>query len=372
MSEVLLLTQPRDVHAFAVAEALRRKGGRPVLWHTSDFPSQMGESVAFRGTAARTKLKGPELDLIDPNFVTVWHRRPSFALDSKLLHPADQRFAELECNVFRRSLFSIMLKNSFWVNPPDAAVVASRKLVQHTAALEVGLQVPDTLYTNDPDEIRGFIREHGGKIIYKPFQGISWQGNETSWMPYTSLLQEDQLVSDEILRSVPGIYQELIEKDSEARVTVIGKHLLSAKILSQDTTGGRVDWRKAYDELKMEPLELPDEISGRCLALLDKLGLVFGCFDFIIKPGGEFVFLEVNEMGQFLFVESYTGLPLLDAFSEFLLQGRVDFQWDRSQKAIAYHDVREKADFEAAASAARHVSAPVQTIWEGRGDPPKR
>ena len=348
------------------------QGGQTVLWHTSDFPSQTGESVLFRGATATTKIKGPELDLTDPQFFTVWHRRPSFALNPNLLHPADQRFAELECNVFRRSLLSTLLRDSFWVNRPDAAIVASRKLVQHKAALEVGLRVPDTLYSNDPDEIRSFIRSHGGRIIYKPFQGLTWQDNETSWMPYTSLLQEDQLIPDEILRSVPGIYQELVDKDFEARVTMIGKYPFAAKIFSQDTRGGRVDWRKAYDELKMEPLELSGKIAERCLELLTKLGLVFGCFDFIITPGGEFVFLEVNEMGQFLFVESYTGLPLLDAFSEFLLQGRVDFHLNRSQPKIQYEDVRAKAECQANASALRHTSAPAQTIWEGRGEPPRR
>lgn len=30
-----------------------------------------------------------------------------------------------------------------------------------------------------------------------------------------------------------------------------------------------------------------------------KLGIIFGCFDFIVTPDEEYVFLEVNPMGQF-------------------------------------------------------------------------
>ena len=39
------------------------------------------------------------------------------------------------------------------------------------------------------------------------------------------------------------------------------------------------------------------------------------------------MFLEVNEAGQFLFVEEYTGLPLLDAFCEFLIAADPTFEY---------------------------------------------
>ena len=52
-------------------------------------------------------------------------------------------------------------------------------------------------------------------------------------------------------------------------------------------------------------------------------------------------------MGQFLFVERYCGLPLLDAFAEFLLQGRVDFDWSAPAVTVRYAD----PDFEATAAA---------------------
>ncbi len=59
----------------------------------------------------------------------------------------------MECTVFRRSLLSIIARDAFWVNPPDSASFASRKLVQHQVALEVGFKLPDTLYSNDSKEI---------------------------------------------------------------------------------------------------------------------------------------------------------------------------------------------------------------------------
>ena len=35
-------------------------------------------------------------------------------------------------------------------------------------------------------------------------------------------------------------------------------------MLSQETETGRLDWRKAYHELRMEPYEVPPGIASRC------------------------------------------------------------------------------------------------------------
>ncbi len=54
---ILILSRPTDAHAFAVAEALRRKGAEAVLWHTTDFPSRSRESVRFDGRRAHGEVR---------------------------------------------------------------------------------------------------------------------------------------------------------------------------------------------------------------------------------------------------------------------------------------------------------------------------
>jgi hypothetical protein len=115
---------------------------------------------------------------------------------------------------------------------------------------------------------------------------------------------------------------------------MIGVHALTAKVRSD-----HLDWRKSYDELAMEPFDAPKPIIVACRALMERLGLVFGCFDFIVTPDGRYVFLEVNQMGQFLFVERYTRLPLLDCFTEMLVAGRPDFAWSAARARHAYDDI---------------------------------
>jgi glutathione synthase/RimK-type ligase-like ATP-grasp enzyme len=335
---VLILTFPGDAHAVAVAAALRRKGAVPVPWFTPDFPTRTGETLAFEGGRLSCRVQGPEIEPGGGRIDTVWNRRPTHALDPAVLHPADRPFAERSCEIFRRSLFDLLAPEAFWVNP-DPAVRRNSKPLQHAAALEVGLETPDTLYTNDPEEIRRFLRRQGGRIVYKPLLTPLWKAADAYLSPYTNVLTEESLVEDKLLRAAPGIFQALVPKAWELRLTVMGRHVLGARVLSQETEHGRLDWRRSYAELRMEPCAVDADLAERSIALLERLGLVFGCFDFVVTPEGRAVFLEVNQMGQFLFVEEYTGQPLLDAFAELLLQGRPDFTWSPERAEVRFSDV---------------------------------
>jgi glutathione synthase/RimK-type ligase-like ATP-grasp enzyme len=369
-NRILIFTEADDFHAIAVAEALDRKGAAATLWATSDFPTRSDESVSFGADGRRTlRIRGGGLDLLNPAFDVVWRRRPTYVLDRGALHPADRAFAENECSMFRRSLYRLLAPEAYWVNPVDGAARAGSKILQHEAAGTVGLTMPATVFTNSPREIREFLCRPGA-TVYKPLSPAGWKDEDRHFMPYTTLVTEANLVADEVLRQTPGIFQKLVPKAYELRVTVIGRQVLAAKVHSQETAKGKLDWRRSYDELRFERACLPPEVSERCLALLDKLGLVFGCFDFVVTPEGEHVFLEVNEMGQFLFVERYCGLPLLDAFAEFLLQGRPDFEWCEAGVTVRYGD----AEFETAATAraaafrAAHVASPEGLTDEGKGN----
>ena len=99
-----------------------------------------------------------------------------------------------------------------------------------------------------------------------------------------------------------------------------------------------------------------------CQRLREKLGLIFGCIDLVVTPDGEYVFLEINEMGQFLFVEQATGLPLLDAFSELLIQARPDFVFDPRSPGLRYDDVLEAVRTWYETPSPEHVTPP-QNFW---------
>ncbi|MGH7484237.1 MAG: hypothetical protein ACREMY_01365 [bacterium] len=363
---VLILTQAGDVHAHAVDIALRQKGIESRLYFSSDFPSRETESVLFRD---RRKLLwlGTLGAVAEEEIRTVWRRRPAYVLDRDKLHPSDRQFAEWQCMAFRSALFDVLAPQAFWVNRPEVAARASRKILQHQLALEVGLSVPETLYSNDPNAIRCFLRRQGGEGVYKTFLSMVWEAPDTHWLPYTSRVSEGDLVEDAILRAVPGIYQALVPKAFELRVTFIGKRAFAARLLSQQTSDGQLDWRQAYGELRMEPHTLSPAVAERCWRLMKAFGLNFGCFDFVVTPEGEHVFLEVNEMGQWLFIETETGMPLLDAFCSFLATGSVEYTCD-DRAEVRYADVMAETKAAAEASSSEHVEAAGGVAKEGVGE----
>ena len=255
-------------------------------------------------------------------------------------------------------MLGLIAPEAVWVNPPDAAITAGYKMLQHSAATALGFATPATLYSNDPRQIRDFVRSQGGEVVYKPLRGLPWRGEESIWMSFTSRLTEDKLVEDDLLRNAPGIYQQLIPKAFELRVTVMGDCILTAKIESQDTQHGTLDWRRAPEEIKACAFELPSEVDDLCLRLMARLGIVFGCFDFIVTPEGDHIFLEVNEAGQFLFLEQDTGLPLLDRFSDFLLYGSSNANGSKGKAEVSYADVLPRVRVEMEKATALHCLSP--------------
>jgi hypothetical protein len=55
--------------------------------------------------------------------------------------------------------------------------------------------------------------------------------------------------------------------------------------------------------------------------LVRKLGLVYSTIDMKLTDEGEYVFLELNPGGQYLYIEILTGIPLTGAFAKLLANG---------------------------------------------------
>lgn len=324
------------------------------------------ETLRFGARGPSLEIRGPDLEVDPATITTVWNRRPSVALDPGVLDPADVEFAERSLDILRRSLLQLLRPDAFWVNPPEA-VATGTKPVQLAHAQEAGFRVPETLITNDPDSIRRFLAEQGGRMVFKPLTVSFWRDGEEIRTPYTQIITREDLVDDELLRAAPGIYQEPVAKAYEVRLTMMGRHPLAVRLFSQDTDAGRVDWRKSYGELVMEPMEVPPDVLEKAAGFLESMGLVFGCLDLIVTPDGEWVFIENNQGGQFLFLEQEAGLPVLDAFCEFLLQGRPDFDWSPDDAELSLADFEQPA-MEWIANLSEDHTQRTDPSWSETGD----
>ncbi len=117
------------------------------------------------------------------------------------------------------------------------------------------------------------------------------------------------------------MFQEYVQKSFEVRVTAVGETIFAAAIHSQMSPRSRVDWRRYdLDHTPYEPHSLPRVIEEKCYKLMAILGLHYGALDFIVQPDGKYVFLEINPVGQWGWIEYLTGLPITEAIADLLIE----------------------------------------------------
>lgn len=356
---ILIHTIPDDLHAAAVKVALKSKGIEAITWYTGDFPSQQELTVKLSGSESpRYSVLGKHHDIKSLDEIsTVWHRRiPRFQRAPDVVDEFDAPFVTDEISNFLCTSIPLIGQDAFWVNDYAASQYADNKLVQLKAASRAGIGIPATIATNSPDELRAFVEEMGErKVIYKPFRGYNWTYADKRRTTYTKIFTLADLPADALLEACPGIYQEYTEKHVELRVTVMGKLCVTVALHSDD----KEDWRVSSEmrKLRASKHKLPQIVEEQCLAIMSRLNLVFGCIDLILTPEGEYVFLEVNEMGQFLWVEYLVpDINLLENFCHFLASGDRDFSGSKSRTPILRSEIMKTDAFQLLAKQSReHV-----------------
>jgi glutathione synthase/RimK-type ligase-like ATP-grasp enzyme len=146
-------------------------------------------------------------------------------------------------------------------------------------------------------------------VVYKAFSGT-----ERTWRE-TRVLKLEEVALLDAVHYAPVIFQGYIPAVFDLRVTIVGGAVFAAEIHSQ-TTAYKHDFRMTMHEAEIRAHALPDLVAAKLLALMDALGLVYGALDLRLTPEGDYVFLEINPAGQWLFIEQRTGQPISDAIAD--------------------------------------------------------
>lgn len=253
----------------------------------------------------------------DPaDFDAVWYRlKPVIPGPAQgPLEASGSLFAQGEWRTVLRSL-SLCTPKARWVNPLDAQMRIGSKLRQLELATKVGFSIPDTLISNDPDAVQGLFALHPC-VIYKALNGFVF--SDQTGILTNKVTQRQVKDRSEGIRRAPGIFQNLIEKDHELRITVVGETIFPAKVRTPKTGPGAIDWRHAHFEDIFETCTLDEVIADQIRLFHRTAGLGFGAYDFIVDRKGAHYFLECNAAGQFLWLEFSLGLPIMDALANLL------------------------------------------------------
>lgn len=343
----LIVTEPNDIHAILVSLVLESFEHRVVNLFTADFPTQQKNSVWINQTEYRCQTEDSFHVIAHQGYDVVWWRRPRAPYIPKdKIYKDDYLFHQRESQMFHDGFTHQLAPRAWWINRKEAAIRSNYKLLQLKLASEVGLSIPSTLCSNHYEDILNFYQAHQPQgIIYKPLTYQVWEEKSGFKVFYTSKIEKSSWLEQNKIQLIPGIYQQYIPKKYELRITCFGDFIVAAKLNSQLQEDSRLDWRRVpANQLKVEPYELPEKLKQQIRFLMRELGIVFGCLDFIVTPDEQYVFLEVNEQGQFLFLEEQCeDLPMLDMFIYFLLQQSINFHWVKNKKRLRMQDFYQEA-----------------------------
>lgn len=309
-SRVLLLSHSQEpLCTERVASALRARGAEPLRIDTDLFPSALALGAALDPAAGEALLLGGEPLAV--RAVWLWRLWPA-RLDPRL-DPRHAEAAQRESAVTLRGLLDL-LSGVPWIDAPDVNAAAGNKTRQLRLARAVGLTIPPTLITSDPDAARRFYHAQDGRIVAK-LQTTPSYGMQTAGGVRTRLLRAADLDALAGLRHCPMILQRYVEKAHELRIAwVDGRAFVGAL----DGSKCGVDWR--YESTAAwQPYVLPADVHAALARLMAALGLRQGAIDLIVTPAGDHVFLEVNPSGEWGMLEHELGLPIGAALADALL-----------------------------------------------------
>jgi len=306
--QVLIVSSESDLHALAINQRLLQVG---VCSHVIESNILSGTpSLSWRSRRDNTSTivtrEGRTLSPADCD--VIWWRRtnsPQVSARRYTQELGDLEHIDSSC---KTTLAGLLLTTfgGLWVSEPFASSRAENKLIQLHTAMKVGMHIPDTLVSQDPDAIRQFWHQHNKQVIVKPVCGARTRPL------FTQRLADEYLESDLPLMLSPAIYQEYVPGVYHLRVNCFGDQVVVCRIQASEVDW-RVDWRRPFVQTCLD-----SGVEVQLQRILNHLQLEMGVFDLKLRESGEAVFLELNPQGQFLFLDPLAGTDLVGACSDFL------------------------------------------------------
>ena len=316
---ILIIGQIPDPHIASVVEVLIERGAKVLIFDRLQ-PQKNCYLNYYMGPDGITGFfcaNGERCNLAEVN--AVWWRIKPVTMADMTGQPTSLAagFAWREWQSALEAL-EFFTPKARWVNPRIASLQARNKPTQLLLAHELGFTIPTTLISNEASSVAKFIKTNEDKHIYKV---LTWYFEPPDQMIFTSAVEADQVSSDPgAVSMAPGIFQVRIPKAYEVRATVVGDRVFSVRIDSQAHEQTKLDWRRDQYSLSYSLCDLPRNIRKLLVRMSRRLMLSFGAYDLIVTPSGQYIFLEVNPLGQWLWLENATGVPISRALAELLLE----------------------------------------------------
>jgi ATP-GRASP peptide maturase of grasp-with-spasm system len=234
-----------------------------------------------------------------------WYRRGRFHFEQKAVETRDETInvglnSHTATELYKlEELIHSRLKELKHLGSFEENYINKLNVLQ--LANKCGLKVPSTIITTNKREVFEFSKKNKGRIITKAikdrihlkFKGSNYYAN--------TILVERKTIGEFPETFIPTLFQTCIEKRYELRIFYLDGECYSSVIFSQSDPKTIIDFRN-YNMLKPNrvcPYMLPLKISRKISKLMTRLNLRTGSIDMLVNQDGEYVFLEINPIGQF-------------------------------------------------------------------------
>jgi len=310
---ILLCGIPSEAPLRLVIEAAQRLGVPFLLFnqrrasysdiHLEIKKGKVNGEIRINGEGqSLRKFSGVYLRLMD--FQDLPESKPH---DRTMAQARDVYSATYKSQLFHRALTDwLEISECRVMNRPRAMSSNISKPYQAQFIKKAGFRTPITLITNAPEEARSFLHIHR-KVIYKSI---------SSERSVVKMLYGYKVNELEKIRYLPTQFQAFVP-GVNVRVHVVGEAVFATEISTE-----AVDYRYASEEemgMKMAAIDLPPEVSARCLSLSQMLNLPLCGIDLKRTPEGDYYCFEVNPSPAYSFYQENTGQDIATAIVRYLM-----------------------------------------------------
>jgi ATP-GRASP peptide maturase of grasp-with-spasm system len=258
------------------------------------------------------------------NIKSYWYRRGDFSFFNKGIvdNQNNELFTKIknhaicEINVLKEYIH-FLLNSKQHIN--SYLNCELNKLVILNLAKKFGLDTPNWLFADLKS-----IESNKNKFITKVLsRGINFNFENLYLFAYTEELKNKKIDRNSDF-SFPSFIQNKVEKKYELRIFFLDGLFFTMAIFSQLDKKTRTDFRRYNRERpnRNVPFLLPITIKNKIKKLMDFCNLNCGSIDIIVDTNNNYIFLEINPVGQFGMVSVPCNYFLEKNIANFLSQNK--------------------------------------------------
>ncbi|KMQ65288.1 hypothetical protein ACM39_16530 [Chryseobacterium sp. FH2] len=211
---------------------------------------------------------------------------------------------------------NFILENKVSIGKYTSATI--NKLIVLEVAKKIGFKVPNFYVLEKKSDIPSLYVCNRELITKNHSNNSFFECSDGLLISYTAII--NNINHKKIPESFsPSLFQEKINKKYEIRTFYLKGKMWSMAIFSQSNNMTEEDYRKTSNDITRNvPYALPTDIEEKIKNLMDKLNLDTGSIDLIVSKENEYIFLEINPIGQFGWVSFNCNYNIEKEIAKFL------------------------------------------------------